>query len=66
MYWIIVIDDDISFLKTAGGYLYDGPLHDVGKIGIPRAVINKPARLTEEEYALIKEHPVMGYRMREI
>ena len=42
-----------------------GLLHDVGKIGIPRAVINKPARLTEEEYALIKEHPVMGYRILE-
>ncbi len=37
-----------------------GLLHDVGKIGIPDAVINKPGRLTEEEFALIKTHPVMG------
>jgi len=37
-----------------------GLLHDVGKIGVPDAVINKPARLTEDEYAVIKTHPVMG------
>ncbi len=38
-----------------------GLLHDVGKIGIPDTVINKPFRLTEEEYATIKTHPVIGY-----
>lgn len=37
-----------------------GLLHDVGKIGVPDAIINKPARLTEEEFAVIKTHPVMG------
>lgn len=40
-----------------------GLLHDVGKIGIPDAVINKPARLTDEEYDVIKSHPVMGARI---
>ena len=40
-----------------------GLLHDVGKIGVPDAVINKPAKLTEEEYAQIKTHPVMGDRI---
>ena len=40
-----------------------GLLHDVGKIGIPDAVINKPARLTDEEYEIIKTHPVMGARI---
>ncbi len=35
-------------------------LHDVGKIGVPSAVINKPGRLTDEEFAMIKQHPVMG------
>ena len=38
-------------------------LHDVGKIGVPDAVINKPARLTDDEYALIKAHCVKGYRI---
>ena len=35
-------------------------LHDVGKIGVPNAVINKPGRLTDEEFAQIKMHPVLG------
>ena len=37
-----------------------GLLHDVGKIGIQDAIINKKDRLTEEEYAQIKTHPVVG------
>ena len=37
-----------------------GLLHDVGKIGIPNSIINKPTKLTDEEYATIKTHPVMG------
>ena len=40
-----------------------GLLHDVGKIGIPDAVINKPAKLTDEEFEIIKNHPVMGARI---
>lgn len=40
-----------------------GLLHDVGKIGVPDAVINKPSRLTDEEYALIKTHPILGDRI---
>jgi diguanylate cyclase (GGDEF)-like protein len=37
-----------------------GLLHDVGKIGTPDAILNKPASLTPEEYETIKEHPVLG------
>lgn len=37
-----------------------GLLHDVGKIGVPDAIINKQAKLTDEEYAVIKTHPAMG------
>lgn len=37
-----------------------GLLHDVGKIGVPDAVINKPGRLTDEEYEIIKTHPGRG------
>lgn len=40
-----------------------GLLHDVGKIGIPDAIINKPAKLTDEEFEQIKNHPVMGARI---
>ena len=37
-----------------------GLLHDVGKIGVPDTVINKTEHLTDEEYELIKKHPLKG------
>ena len=37
-----------------------GLLHDVGKIGVADAIINKPGKLTEEEFSEIKKHPLMG------
>jgi len=40
-----------------------GLLHDVGKIGIPDWIINKPEHLTDEEYAIIKTHPAKGGRI---
>lgn len=40
-----------------------GLLHDVGKIGVPDQVINKPGRLTEDEFEHIKQHPVLGARI---
>lgn len=40
-----------------------GLLHDVGKIGVSDAVINKPGKLTDEEFDQIKTHPVMGERI---
>jgi energy-coupling factor transport system substrate-specific component len=36
-------------------------LHDVGKISIPDAVLNKPGRLTDEEYTVMKSHSARGY-----
>lgn len=39
---------------------YAALLHDIGKIGVPREIINKPSKLTDEEYAIIKTHPVIG------
>lgn len=40
-----------------------GFLHDLGKIGIPDAILGKPCRLTEAEYEVIKTHPRIGIRM---
>src|ERR1700675_2387498 len=36
-------------------------LHNIGKVGIPDAILNKPAKLTAEEYALMKKHPEYGW-----
>ena len=38
-------------------------LHDVGKIGIPDAILNKAARLTTEEFAVVQRHPVIGWQI---
>ncbi|MDE7246934.1 MAG: HD-GYP domain-containing protein [Lachnospiraceae bacterium] len=37
-----------------------GLLHDIGKIGIPDTIINKDGKLTDEEYHIIQQHPVIG------
>ncbi|MCR4647196.1 MAG: HD domain-containing protein [Oscillospiraceae bacterium] len=36
-------------------------LHDIGKVSVPQGVLNKQGKLTDEEFALIKSHPVRGY-----
>jgi HD-GYP domain-containing protein (c-di-GMP phosphodiesterase class II) len=40
-------------------------LHDIGKIGIADSVLQKPGRLTDEEFALVRQHPVIGRRILE-
>jgi putative two-component system response regulator len=42
-----------------------GQLHDVGKIGVPDVVLNKPAPLTAEEFDLVRQHPAAGWRILE-
>ena len=40
---------------------WPGLLHDVGKIGVPDAILNKPAKLTDDEYEHMKRHSLLGY-----
>lgn len=40
-----------------------GLVHDIGKIGVPEAVLRKPGRLTDEEFGQIKLHPQIGYQI---
>ena len=52
------LDDDIAWtLRRAA------PLHDVGKIGIPDAILLKPAALTREEFEVMKTHTTIGHRI---
>jgi HD-GYP domain-containing protein (c-di-GMP phosphodiesterase class II) len=39
------------------------PMHDIGKIGIPDAILNKPGRFTDEEFNIMKSHSEIGYKM---
>jgi HD-GYP domain-containing protein (c-di-GMP phosphodiesterase class II) len=41
---------------------YAGLVHDIGKAVIPKEIINKNGKLNEEEYAIIKQHPVYGHK----
>lgn len=50
-------DDDLAALHR-GGYL-----HDIGKIAIPDAILSKPGPLTEDEFALMRTHTVVGERL---
>ena len=56
-----------ELVKRSGGseqeqesIYYIGLLHDIGKIGVPDEIINKPSKLTQEEFNVIKSHPVIG------
>ena len=46
--------------ETVEKYYRIALLHDVGKIGVPKAVLNKPGKLTDEEFDIIKSHTTMG------
>jgi response regulator RpfG family c-di-GMP phosphodiesterase len=56
--------------KQAGFSLADqdimlaaAPMHDIGKVGIPDAILLKPGKFTDEEMAVMKQHPVIGYEI---
>lgn len=39
------------------------PMHDIGKVGIPDSILNKPGKLTEDEFHIMKSHAEIGYEM---
>lgn len=39
------------------------PMHDIGKVAIPDAVLEKPGKLTDEEYEIMKSHTSIGYQL---
>ena len=48
---------EIQYLKTAS------PMHDIGKVGIPDYILNKPGKLTSEEWNIMKKHANIGYEL---
>lgn len=42
-----------------------GLLHDIGKLGVPNRILDKPGRLTADEYMIIREHPMLSLRILE-
>lgn len=55
--WLHLETHDLNILTCCGLF------HDIGKMAIPDEVLNKPSKLTDEEFALIKSHPKTGYEM---
>ncbi len=51
---------DEKFLKTLK---IAALLHDIGKIGIPDEILRKPGKLSEEEWQIMKQHPMLGYKI---
>ena len=57
----VAMGSELGFSKTELYNLQLGALlHDIGKIGIPGIILNKPGKLTPEEYEIIKKHPEIG------
>ncbi len=58
-YWLarLIGFPELELIKLAS------PMHDIGKVGIPDLILNKPSPLTSEEWEIMKSHSQLGYRM---
>ncbi len=55
--WLNLNENEIEMATLCG------LLHDIGKLAIPDQIIKKPSKLTDEEYKIVKKHPVEGYNI---
>ncbi|SER56444.1 HD-GYP domain-containing protein [Lachnobacterium bovis] len=53
--WLGIKENDLNILTLAG------LLHDIGKCKIPSGILLKPGKLTDNEFEIIKQHPIFGY-----
>jgi len=59
--YALIIADELGISEAEKENLkIAGILHDIGKIAIPDSILEKPGKLTEEEYEIIKKHPDLG------
>jgi putative two-component system response regulator len=54
---------DIPNAEYVDYYATAAPLHDIGKVGIQDEILRKPGKLNDEEKAIMREHPIMGYNV---
>jgi putative two-component system response regulator len=60
----VVVAHHLKLSDEEQNALYKGGiLHDIGKIAIPDAILNKPGRLTDEEFSIIRTHPDRGQKI---
>ncbi|MBE1444889.1 HD-GYP domain-containing protein [Paenibacillus sp. OAS669] len=55
--WMNLSEPELANLSLAA------TLHDIGKVKIPDEILNKPGKLTDDEYELVKKHTIFGYEM---
>jgi putative two-component system response regulator len=64
--YALALGERVGLSPAEGELLRKGALlHDIGKISIPDAILNKPGPLTDEEYEIVKQHPAQGVKMIE-
>jgi putative two-component system response regulator len=64
--YAIALGEEVGLMPAEMDILRRGAaLHDIGKISIPDAILNKPGPLTAEEYEVVKRHPLEGARILE-
>jgi len=63
--WVMSIDQDEVY-KLERWFKFAGLLHDLGKVGISDALIDKPGRLTDEEFEKVKLHPGIGGSLMDV
>ena len=60
----VIIGEEMGLPEEETSLLrFSAPMHDVGKIGIEDRLLNKPGKLSKEEYALVKSHSIIGYEL---
>ncbi len=62
--YAIALAEELALPARDRAYLHTaGLLHDLGKIAVPEAILHKPAKLTDQEFAVVKEHAAIGERI---